>query len=435
MLLRVIFFILLLVQNALSIKIISILLESPLTPSKSVRVLSVFLCAVPPFVLTFSSVSIPPLLRFAILLFLMLVKTGGYCLCFRRINLVMLYLSPLAFVISSNYSNILRLITTSTLPLNILSYTAEITVLLIFLIYITHCTKIIVVIRSLRMIPRHLYIYILVFLYLMSLFEFVSLSSEFTWIARWLILPVTIMCIYIVSKILKIYAAELEQKRMSDLLVLQFENQVEYYEKINALYTDFRAFRHDFKNHLTCLRTLLDENETEKAVAYLSDVEKMSHPIKKNYDTGNIIVDALLDNKNEKANAHNIRIVFNGVAPDSGITNVDMCTIFFNALDNAIEACEKSNDTNIKDITIESEFHKGYYSLRIVNPVFEQVNIHYSGRIRTSKPDKWLHGFGIANIIKAVKKYDGETKIYIENGCFILEIGLWLKQSPDNISV
>ncbi len=433
MLLRTILFILAILQNALSIKLISLLLEYPITSNKFVRILSVFLCASSQFVLTFSSTSIPPPLRLAILILLMLTRAGGYCLSFGKCNLTMFYLSPLAFVLSSNYSNIIRLVIIKRLPLNILSCLLETVIILLIIIYLSRCVETAVIIRSLRIIPWHLYIVILIFLYLMSFFGFVSLYPEFVNISRLLILPVTIMCVYIVSKVIRISAAELEHKRISDLLVLQFENQVEYYEKINSLYTEFRAFRHDFKNHLICLHTLLDENETEKAITYLNDIELMSHSEKKNYDTGNIIVDSLLDSKSEKAKVHNACIVFNGTAPATGITNVDMCTIFSNALDNAIEACEKSDDTDTKYITIDSEFHQGYYSLRIVNPIFEQLNIQREGKILTTKSDKSLHGFGIANIIKTVKKYDGELKIFTEKDTFILEIELWLKLNEDTV--
>lgn len=402
-------------------------MEQPITSNKLMQISSIVLCASSQFVLTLSSASLPPLLRFAVLIVLMVTKAGGYCLSFGKCSLAMFYLSPLSFVVSSNYSNILRLVTTSNMLLNTISCAAESAVALLILLLINRRSEIVVVIQSLRVIPRHLYIVILLFLYLMSLFEFVTFSSEFAEIARILILPVTIMCIYIVSKILRIYVAELEHKRMSDLLVLQFENQVEYYEKINSLYTEFRAFRHDFRNHMICLRTLINENEIEKAIAYLNDIETLSSTVKKNYDTGNIIIDSLLDSKNEKANKYNTSIVFDGCVPCTGIANVDICTIFFNALDNAIEACEKSQSTKEKYINIESEYHQGYYSLRIKNPVFEQLHIQAGNRILTSKSDKLLHGFGIANTIKTVKKYDGETKINVENGDFILTIGLWLK--------
>lgn len=142
------------------------------------------------------------------------------------------------------------------------------------------------------------------------------------------------------------------------------ENEVKYYEKINTIYGEFRSFRHDFKNHVICLRSLIESNEKENALEYINEIEGLSSVEKKQYNTGNIIIDALLNDKNDRAAAINTKIVFSGMVPTTGISNVDLCIIMANAIDNAIEACAKDTSEKPKEINAEASFRQGYFSLR-----------------------------------------------------------------------
>ncbi|MBP0968022.1 MAG: ATP-binding protein, partial [Oscillospiraceae bacterium] len=122
------------------------------------------------------------------------------------------------------------------------------------------------------------------------------------------------------------------------------------------------------------------------------------------------------------------QITFSGYSPTVGITSADLCTVFANAIDNAIEACAKDESDTEKQIEIRSDFQQGFYQLRITNPVFEKVEIRHGNQIRTSKEDASLHGFGVANIVRTAQKYGGDAVMTAENGLFALEVSLWLKQ-------
>ena len=79
-----------------------------------------------------------------------------------------------------------------------------------------------------------------------------------------------------------------------------------------------------------------------------------------------------------------------------------------------------------KEIAVHSDFRQGYFTLRITNPVFEKVEIRSHNQVETSKADKGMHGFGVANIVRTAKKYGGDAALSAENGIFTLEVGLWL---------
>ena len=262
----------------------------------------------------------------------------------------------------------------------------------------------------------------------MNLVIFASIDQKYSDISKVMLLPAFIFMSIIVYWILKISISEHENKQVSYILSKQLETQVSYYEKINNIYSEFRSFRHDFKNHLLCLRSLLAENEVENALQYMNDIENMSYTEKKNYDTGNIIADALLNDKNEKAIANRSHITFSGYVPTNGITNSDLCTIMANALDNAIEACAKDTSDEIKEISVESDFKRGYFFFKVRNPIYEKIDIKNGNEIKTSKEDKNLHGFGVANIVKTVKKYNGSANVSVSENTFLLETELLLNR-------
>lgn len=100
-----------------------------------------------------------------------------------------------------------------------------------------------------------------------------------------------------------------------------------------------------------------------------------------------------------------------------------------NSIDNAIEACAKDNSNNEKVIDVESDFRQGYFFFKISNPIFEEVVFKDKNKLVTSKKDKNHHGIGVANIMRVVSKYNGNTEIRIEDQHFILDINLMLNIS------
>ena len=389
---------------------------------------ALMLCAAAQFVLVIPPTLFHPAVRFGILLLLMLLKAAGFALMFRTVSPRMLYLSVLSFVINSNYSNILLLFTKEALPVNILACLAEAVICTALLLYIRKKRTAALIAGSLKQLSPKLLAGILVFLYFMSFFEFTIVEDRFNSVSRYMTLPVILVSTVLIARIMRSSASARENEQISRLLSEQLENQVEHYRKINAVYSEFRSFRHDFRNHLLCLRSLLAENEVQRACEYMDEIECMSHSRKKTFDTGNIIIDALLNDKSEKAAQVQTQITFSGYSPTVGITSADLCTVFANAIDNAIEACAKDKSSAEKQIEIRSDFQQGFYQLRITNPVFEQVEIRNGNQIRTSKEDAALHGFGVANIVRTAQKYGGDAVLTADNGLFALEVSLWLKQ-------
>lgn len=240
------------------------------------------------------------------------------------------------------------------------------------------------------------------------------LSRTFTVISIFLLIFIIISLIF--NCISKAYL-----ENVSSMLEDQVKAQVEYYKKADKLNTELRNFRHDYKNHLLCLQGLLDGEEYDEARDYLHSITLRQTASGKDFSSGNTIVNAILADKSETAEHIGAEIRFQGIVYED-IPAVDVCTIFANALDNALEACGKLTGSGPKIISVKCSYVKHIQFINITNPTSEEIKI-VNNAIETSKKDKNLHGIGLYNIRRTVEKYDGEFDISCEGGMFTLDVG------------
>ncbi len=368
------------------------------------------------------------ILRLILLILSIFSKFIAFSIIFRRIKLNILYICLMSLITSQMYATLLSRFLPAGHVLDIAAMLTEGTVLLIILFIIRKRELELTLQQELKAIAKYQYVMVIILAYIINIFVWASLSEEHHRIAEFLLMPTLVGFTIVLISVISTTAAASKQKMVSELLADQIEKQTEYYDNIKQIYSEFRSFRHDFKNHLLCIRSLLAENETEKATDYISDIEGGLEREKQDFDTGNIIVDSLLSDKKAKALKSGTRIEFTGFVPTMGLSNVDACIIFSNAIDNAIEACAKDQSGQDKVISIKSDFKKGYYFLTISNPVFESVNFKGKNQLVTSKENKTLHGLGVPNIIRAVHKYEGTVDISAEDNRFTLEIVMHLKK-------
>lgn len=190
----------------------------------------------------------------------------------------------------------------------------------------------------------------------------------------------------------------------------------EYYAEVGRKYEETRKIRHDINNHLSALGILINDGRTEEAKAYLGEISSELALQKPPAASGRAVLDALLFGKARTAESKNIKleISIDKVFPQS-ISDYDLCGIFGNILDNAIEACDKYDNGYIR-LTVRKQ--REMLCIFCENP--------YSGVIatdcETSKPDKTAHGFGIRRIEQLAAKHGGIVKISAENGIFSISV-------------
>ncbi len=202
------------------------------------------------------------------------------------------------------------------------------------------------------------------------------------------------------------------------------EIQLQHNETIQSRNKDIRKFRHDYKNHMMSLELLLGDGRFDEAQEYVTKLNSLSEVNIKNFFTGNTLADAILSVKCSDAISKGVDITFEGSIPAYGIENYDLSVILGNALDNAIRECEKISSC---EINVFSKRAGDFWVLKITNPVKENVPI-VNNTVATTKMDTENHGFGIAQIKSAAKKYNGTVNIECVGEIFTIETGLIIRE-------
>ena len=140
-------------------------------------------------------------------------------------------------------------------------------------------------------------------------------------------------------------------------------------------------------------------------------------------NTGNKVLDAILGAKSNRAKRNHIQMtcVINGKLLDF-LHVTDICSIFGNALDNALENAIMINDEKKRLIHISVSEQKGFIFVKIANYCENPVDISSGEMPETTKLDKKSHGFGLKSIRHSVEKYGGVVTIGMDQSWFVLNL-------------
>ena len=206
-------------------------------------------------------------------------------------------------------------------------------------------------------------------------------------------------------------------ENLSNIMDVRLTEQVKHYEQVEKTDNELRKFRHNYKNMKIGLMSLLNNKDTDGAKKYVADCDELLDIDYTLYQTGNSIINAILSDKAMKVKDKGITIKFTGLIPQTKISNTDLCIIFGNILDNAIEAVEKVDDNIAKEINIDVYKKKDYLFITVTNPTKTEVAIK-DNKIVTSKDDKSNHGLGLSSFEETLKKYDGHLDLECDNNKF-----------------
>lgn len=212
---------------------------------------------------------------------------------------------------------------------------------------------------------------------------------------------------------------DIKDKNEEDLLKEKIDMQYNYYLNLQETQNKVKRLYHDMSNHIMCIKTM--SSEQEDLNNYIDGISKNLNEFKEIYNTGNMILDIILNEKQATCNKNNIDLFCDiNFSKCSFIEMTDVCSIFSNILDNAIEACNKVNN-NERYIKIRGTVVKSYYVIRCENSKMNKVKIK-NNKIITSKKDKFIHGIGLKSVKSSLKKYDGELEIEDFESEFLLQI-------------
>lgn len=218
--------------------------------------------------------------------------------------------------------------------------------------------------------------------------------------------------------VLDTFARNRELKYRLGLYERQAQSNYEYYMRQMESRKTILAVLHDVENHIHVLQELKQTRGQEEIEKYRDMFVDLIAPLMSGQYCNNAILNVIINEKMDycRKNGIQIEIDIQEVQLDF-MEPIDITTVFGNILDNAVAACEKSKEKQIK---LKISPFNGFVFVQLSNTFAGEIIWDGKGLPVTQKGDK--HGFGLENVEKVVKEYCGEVQLQAQKNVFTIEI-------------
>lgn len=222
--------------------------------------------------------------------------------------------------------------------------------------------------------------------------------------------------LYINFAVFDFFETYLKQLRLSVLeQVIERENT--NYLQIENAYNDMRKLKHDVTNQLKVVYELINQNDKNSAEAVIKDISEQLEIANAVCYTGEPIIDSVINIKLKYAHELGINITKRIKIATFNLDKIELCRAIGNALDNAVEGCQRSNLSQ-QHIHISMQQIDDKIVVEITNSA-GNINLN---NLQTSKKNKSAHGIGMDSIRASVEKLNGYMKYDCNNNIFSLKM-------------
>ncbi|WP_135554537.1 sensor histidine kinase [Paenibacillus cymbidii] len=211
--------------------------------------------------------------------------------------------------------------------------------------------------------------------------------------------------------------------RMMDRRISAYQNDLiaQHYDEVQHIYKQMRGWRHDYHNHIQTLKAHLALGQLAELDDYLSQLDTDLAAVDTVIQTGNIMIDAILNSKLSLMASKSIGVNAKATVPGKlQISEIDLCIIIGNLLDNAMEACLRQTDRSERFIRVYIGILKEQLYISVSNSVGEELIRSDKTFLSTkNRPD---HGFGLMRVDRIAAKYNGYVNRQHEDRVFATEI-------------
>lgn len=209
-----------------------------------------------------------------------------------------------------------------------------------------------------------------------------------------------------------------------DKKITAYQNDLieKHCEEVENMYRQVRGWRHDYKHHIQTMKAHLAMRQYEALDDYLNELDKDLTTVDTVIKTGNVRIDAVLNSKLAVARQKGIRIDAKALVPkELAVSEVDLCIIIGNLLDNAMEACEKEPEKEKRFIRVYIDILKEQLYIYVANSMTNDIKKLGKSYLTTKAAG---HGFGLVRVDRVVARYNGYLNRQHEEGVFATEIML-----------
>ncbi len=163
---------------------------------------------------------------------------------------------------------------------------------------------------------------------------------------------------------------------------------------------------HDIKYEMRCLDKYIADGQYDKAREYLATYTARLGKKDKGVWTGIMAIDATIDYYYPEMEEKNIKFLFDVDIHSIPMNETDIMVIFGNLLDNAVEAAGQCTEGN-RWITMKMKNVNEIVCLEISNSSCHTPK-RKGDMFVTSKKEKAIHGYGLANVCHTIQRDGGE---------------------------
>ncbi|MBR1814896.1 MAG: GHKL domain-containing protein [Lachnospiraceae bacterium] len=209
--------------------------------------------------------------------------------------------------------------------------------------------------------------------------------------------------LYIRYAILEKSQMEAERAQTARIMAMerkQYEQSRENIELINIKC-------HDMRHKIDIWESRNNVEDREE----LADIRKMIDIYDRKVQTGNEVLDTLLTERSLFCEKNGIRLSCMADGAKMGFLQTgDICALFGNAIENAIEAVNKLPDPEERNISLQVKVAKGMLVISVENSYEGELTME-NGLPKSIKGDDANHGFGMKSIRQVAEKYGGSISV------------------------
>lgn len=231
------------------------------------------------------------------------------------------------------------------------------------------------------------------------------------------------MCIFHIYQRMSKY---MELERSHIIYEQQIQNTLKQIQGNEHSLKVMKREYHDFKNKIVYIQNMAQRDECEKIVDYIQDYLNIAMPFVSVVNTGNSVLDSLINYKINYATNQNIQLKLDFEIPENlSFDNDALCIIVGNGMDNAIEAVANINNDDKKYIELSILYKKSCLCIIIRNPYEHILLYDEEHHIVSSKKNQSNHGIGLSSIRTALEKFQGNMYINTDQSIFTLKMLLY----------
>ena len=210
-------------------------------------------------------------------------------------------------------------------------------------------------------------------------------------------------------------------RRENDLLLMKEEMEQQKYKELSAAVEKNRELVHDAKNHYLVIREYIRKGDYESLDGYVDGLQQDFARTDAWVYTGNHILDLILGQKRMTAQSQGFSFKLQA-SPLSGLpfSDREICSLFGNLLDNAIEACGRVRQRDA-EIRVKIEQQNQMLFIEIANST-DGIPERIDRGFRSRKKDPSRHGYGLKSVERIVADHDGVIDYHADERSFTVTV-------------